>query len=298
MTLDLQCNRKSDFLLDLRYSQTSKRANLSAFNTQIENGVLKSHLLEVVKSMSMKITMDRSRMTSLPIFQMHWLLIFGLIQCMITATLLKTRTYTTSDSIVATYQRDSKETSKAPFNLAYDFDLLYNASLHDAYMPPVADITPDALEGEKSKKEANFLAYQIKKNEPLYIPIIVRAANRHNVDPAMVKAIIMAESGFNPKAISRVGARGLMQLMPATARSLGVKNIFNPEENINAGVKYFKALLNRFDGKAKLALAAYNAGSKKVRKYRGVPPFKATRRYIKKVMEYHQFYTNGPVGTV
>jgi len=126
--------------------------------------------------------------------------------------------------------------------------------------------------------------------ERLFQPIVLKAANRHKVDPAMVMAIIMAESSYNPKAISKKGAKGLMQLMPTTARSLGVKDIFNPEHNINAGVRYFKKLLNQFDGNVELALAAYNAGSRKVREYRGIPPFGATKYYIKKVIKYYRHY--------
>ncbi len=126
--------------------------------------------------------------------------------------------------------------------------------------------------------------------EHLFQPIVLKAANRYNVDPAMVMAIIMAESSYNPKAISKKGAKGLMQLMPTTARSLGVKDSFNPEHNINAGVRYFKKLLNQFDGDVELALAAYNAGSRKVREHRGIPPFRATRFYIKKVIKYYQYY--------
>ena len=126
--------------------------------------------------------------------------------------------------------------------------------------------------------------------ERLFQPIVLKAANRHKVDPAMVMAIIMAESSYNPKAISKKGAKGLMQLMPTTARSLGVKDVFNPEHNINAGVRYFKKLLNQFDGDVELALAAYNAGSRKVREHRGIPPFRATKYYIKKVIKYYRHY--------
>ena len=105
----------------------------------------------------------------------------------------------------------------------------------------------------------------------------------------------MAESSYNKRSVSKQGAVGLMQLMPVTAKSLGVENILNPEENIHAGVKYYRSLLNRFNGEEKLALAAYNAGARNVRKYNGVPPFKETRRYIKKVLEYQRFYRHGPV---
>ncbi len=130
----------------------------------------------------------------------------------------------------------------------------------------------------------------VKKSERLYQPIILRAANRYEVDPAIVKAIILAESSYNPKAVSKSGAKGLMQLMPKTAREMGVKDIFNPEHNINGGVRYYKKLLNQFNGDVKLALAAYNAGLRKVREHNGIPPYKATHYYIQKVFEYYQHY--------
>jgi len=131
-----------------------------------------------------------------------------------------------------------------------------------------------------------------RKTEHLLHPIIIQASRRHQVDPALVYAIIMAESGYNPKAVSKRGARGLMQLMPATAEALGVKDSFNPEQNIDGGVRHFKWLVNRFDGNIKLALAAYNAGSRNVRLYQGVPPFRATQLYIKKVFKYYRIYKN------
>ena len=120
--------------------------------------------------------------------------------------------------------------------------------------------------------------------------IINQAATTHQVDPALIKAIIMAESRYNPKAVSKRGARGLMQLMPVTAKSLGVEDSFDPAANINGGVMYFKRLLDRFDGNVEFALAAYNAGSRNVRKYGGVPPFRQTRTYIHKVFKYQRQY--------
>jgi soluble lytic murein transglycosylase-like protein len=120
--------------------------------------------------------------------------------------------------------------------------------------------------------------------------IIIRASRRYNVEPEIIKAIIRAESSFNPKAISNKGAMGLMQLMPITAEELGVKDAFNPEHNINGGVRYYKKLLRRYKGDVKLALAAYNAGVLRVKQYNGVPPFKATRLYIEKVIKYYSFY--------
>jgi hypothetical protein len=129
-----------------------------------------------------------------------------------------------------------------------------------------------------------------RKAERRFHPIILEAANRHQIDPDLVRAIIMVESSYNPKAISKKGAQGLMQLMPRTAEALGVEDVFDPEHNINGGVKYFKQLLIQFDGDIKLALAAYNAGSGNVRRYQGIPPFKATKHYVKKVFEYYHSY--------
>jgi soluble lytic murein transglycosylase-like protein len=129
-----------------------------------------------------------------------------------------------------------------------------------------------------------------RKAEHLYHIFIIQTASQHQIDPALIKAIIMAESGYNTKAVSKKGAKGLMQLMPGTAQSLGVEDIFNPHQNITGGVQYFKQMVNRFNGDVKLALAAYNAGSRNVRNYNGVPPFKATHSYIKKVFKYYQIY--------
>ncbi len=119
---------------------------------------------------------------------------------------------------------------------------------------------------------------------------IVQASQTYQVDAALIRAIIMAESNYNPKAVSNRGAQGLMQLMPTTAKWLGVADSFDPALNIDGGVRYFKRLLDRFDGNVHLALAAYNAGSRYVRKYGGVPPFRATRIYIKKVLNYHRLF--------
>ncbi len=121
--------------------------------------------------------------------------------------------------------------------------------------------------------------------------LILHAAVTHQVDPALIKAIIFAESGFNPRAVSKRGAMGLMQLMPITAREFGLDDVFDPAVNIEYGVRYFRKLLNRFNGDVRLALAAYNAGTKYVLKYKGVPPFKATQLYISKVLRYYRLFS-------
>ncbi len=152
------------------------------------------------------------------------------------------------------------------------------------------DLLAAELKTKSSFEPLHLATARLIKSERLFNPIIDRIAIEHEIDPALIKAIIMAESGYNPKAVSQKGAMGLMQLMPETAESLGVEDIFNPEHNINGGVAYFKRLIGLFDGDIKLALAAYNAGFRKVQMYQGVPPFKATRYYINKVFKYYQHY--------
>lgn len=116
------------------------------------------------------------------------------------------------------------------------------------------------------------------------LDMVTSISEKHGVDDRLVKALIRQESGFNPKATSRVGAMGLMQLMPATAKSLGVKDAYNPIQNVEGGVKYLKSMLDRYNGNIILALAAYNAGPGAVDKYSGVPPYKETQNYVKNIL--------------
>jgi soluble lytic murein transglycosylase-like protein len=142
----------------------------------------------------------------------------------------------------------------------------------------------------ESKDWHYSLFHRFKKRERLFHRIIMKVSKRYQVDPALVKAIILAESEYNPYAISRKGAKGLMQLMPGTARVLGVEDIFDPEHNIKGGVRHIKGLLKMFEGDVRLAIAAYNAGSIRVRRYKGIPPFKATIRYVRNVSRYYEIY--------
>lgn len=116
--------------------------------------------------------------------------------------------------------------------------------------------------------------------------IFEEASQKYNVDVNLLKAIGKAESGFNASAVSSAGAVGVMQLMPATAKSLGVSNAYDARQNIMGGAKYISQLLDKYDGNVELALAAYNAGSGNVDKYGGIPPFEETQNYVKRVMEY------------
>ena len=120
--------------------------------------------------------------------------------------------------------------------------------------------------------------------------IIINTSRSHDIDPALVYAVISRESSGNPQLVSSKGAKGLMQLMDGTARELGVSNSFDPEENISGGTRYLKQMLNRFDGDLRLALAAYNAGPGAVEKYGGVPPFQETINYVDRVLESYTKY--------
>ena len=126
--------------------------------------------------------------------------------------------------------------------------------------------------------------------------IFEKASQKYNVPVKLLKAIAKAESDFNPNAVSKAGAQGIMQLMPGTAKELGVTDPFDPEQNIMGGSKYISDLLKRYNGDVKLALAAYNAGMNNVKKYGGVPPFKETQNYVVKVMKYmEEDFTAGTV---
>jgi len=126
-----------------------------------------------------------------------------------------------------------------------------------------------------------------------YDSYIRASAERHGVDPGLMKAMMHTESAFNPNARSPVGAQGLMQLMPATARRFKVSNPWNPADNIEGSAKYIAWLMRRFNNNVEYAIAGYNAGEGNVDKYGGIPPFKETRNYVQKVMSrYHSLYKN------
>ena len=117
------------------------------------------------------------------------------------------------------------------------------------------------------------------------ISMIEDVSQKYGVDSKLIKALVQQESGYNPKAKSKAGAMGLMQLMPSTAKGLGVTDPMDPKQNIEGGVKYFKSMLDRFHGNTILALAAYNAGPNAVSKYDGVPPYKETQNYVRAILK-------------
>ncbi len=142
------------------------------------------------------------------------------------------------------------------------------------------------IEG-KSRSGSRFLDY--RKNFHRYDDVIRKLGAEHNLDPALIKAVAMAESAFNPNAFSRVGARGLMQLLPETARLVGVQNIWDPYENLEGGTRYLKQMMMRF-GNRSLAVAAYNAGPRAVAKYNGIPPYPETQTYVRRVEAFYEAF--------
>ncbi len=125
-----------------------------------------------------------------------------------------------------------------------------------------------------------------------YDAMISEASERHGVSFPLLKAIIKAESDFDPHAVSKKGATGLMQIMPENFKPLGIRDPFDPWENINAGARYFKQMYDRFKGKLALSLAAYNAGPTAVDRYKTIPPYEETEEYVRRVLKYYYNYKN------
>jgi soluble lytic murein transglycosylase-like protein len=144
-------------------------------------------------------------------------------------------------------------------------------------------LTAAALSAPHAAKVTASKAWGIPTTSLSSIDIIAEAAEKYDLDPRMIRAVMQAESAFNAMAVSPVGALGLMQLMPAVAEELGVTDPLDPRQNIMGGSQHLKKMLTSHRGNVRLALASYNAGPGNVKKYRGIPPFKETRNYVKKI---------------
>jgi len=152
---------------------------------------------------------------------------------------------------------------------------------------PLAD-GPRSVFHEEMRRINGAIRREFFSNAVPFGDLIHEKAEKYDVDPALVAAVVETESRFRSGARSQVGARGLMQLMPRTGRWLGASNLYDPEQNVEAGTKYLSYLTQRFDGNLKKTIAAYNAGEGNVRRYKGVPPFRETRSYVKSVMTRYE----------
>jgi soluble lytic murein transglycosylase-like protein len=158
----------------------------------------------------------------------------------------------------------------------------------DEVEPPVlASASLPVASAHAAVLELSFLTSHVAPATP-YGDVLYRAAQRHNLNPGLLAALARAESAFDPRALSRKGARGILQLMPATAERFGVEAswLWDPEWNVEAGARYLRFLIDEFDGDLRLVLAAYNAGEGAVRRYRDVPPYRETRSYVQRVSGY------------
>ena len=160
------------------------------------------------------------------------------------------------------------------------------------------NIPPKVIKSNFQFKPGNTTALKYSKRAGEYTPLIEKACTKYNVDPDLVKAVIQVESAYNSEARSHAGAMGLMQLMPGTAERFGVKQIYDPNENVHGGVQYLKFLLTLFNNDLPLAVAAYNAGEGAVQRFKGIPRYTETQNYVRKVLTLYGkegYASSGPL---
>lgn len=194
---------------------------------------------------------------------------------------ISTNEFSSIKSQLKTEVESAKNEVKSEFDFAFQiskFDFVVNSSTDtstEEYSSIVSETVPTY------PLQTNNFSFDTVN----YTDIIQEMSVKYNVSSKLIHSVIQAESSFDPNAVSPVGAQGLMQLMPETAQHLGVKDSFDPKQNIEGGAKYLREMLDRFDGNITHAVAAYNAGPGSVEKYGGVPPYEETQNYVKKVLK-------------
>ncbi|MEW6444431.1 MAG: lytic transglycosylase domain-containing protein [Pseudomonadota bacterium] len=192
---------------------------------------------------------------------------------------------------VVSFSSDCGQGRRAPAGYMYQYqrpdNVIVLTNIPDKSLPL---ISKRAYFAPKGWADAPASSTRWTLNREAFDELIRSTALQQGVDPALVRAVVHAESGFNPRALSPKGATGLMQLMPATASRFGVSNIYDPVENVRGGVTYLRFLLNMFNQDARLAVAAYNAGENAVLKYGGIPPYEETVTYVGRVLDLHGRY--------